>query len=218
MRSLRFARWSSALALLCALIAACVAAGQDNVKQHLWWSGAGPVLPHDTFPANCQLCHLGNDWQTLKPTFSFDHLAETGYPLLGAHARALCLSCHNDRGPVATFAKQGCGGCHEDVHTGQLGNDCTRCHQEQTWSPVGQIALHQQTRFPLIGVHASTACYRCHPGAEVGKFVPTDNECVTCHANDLARANNPNHINLGLVDRCDRCHIPRTWQHAEIGN
>jgi hypothetical protein len=66
---------------------------------------------------------------------------------LGCWRKAL-EGTHPD--PVATFAKQGCGGCHEDVHTGQLGNDCTRCHQEQTWSPVGQIALHQQTRFQAI--------------------------------------------------------------------
>jgi hypothetical protein len=31
-----------------------------------------------------------------------------------------------------------------------------------------------------------------------------------------ARAVNPNHIGLGWVDRCDRCHLPRTWNHAEI--
>ena len=70
--------------------------------------------------------------------------------------------------------------------------------------------------FPLIGVHAATACYRCHPGAEVGRFVPTSVERVSCHASDLTRATNPNHAGLGWVDRCDRCHLPRAWEHAEI--
>ena len=36
--------------------------------------------------------------------------------------------------------------------------------------------------------------------------------------NDLARAVNPNHAGLGWVDRCDRCHLPRTWNQAEINN
>jgi hypothetical protein len=218
MRTLRHARWLSFVLAVALLIAACVARGSAGAEVHLWWSGWGPVLPHETFPADCSLCHVGEGWQGLTADFRFDHEAETGVPLYGAHARATCLRCHNDRGPAAVFARQGCAGCHEDVHLAQLGSDCSSCHQEETWEPVGQIAMHQRTRFPLIGVHATTACRRCHPGAEVGKFVPTDTECVTCHTRDLANAVNPNHIGLGWVDRCDRCHLPRTWQHAEIGN
>jgi hypothetical protein len=218
MRSLRTARWCSAVIAATLLIAACVTRSPHLQRQHLWWTGIGPVLPHDTFPGDCKLCHVGNDWQTLKQDFSFDHEAETGVPLVGAHAEASCIRCHNDRGHVATFAKQGCGGCHEDIHFRQLGTDCERCHAETTWNPVGQIALHDKTRFPLIGVHKSTACHRCHPGAEVGKFVPTDTECVTCHTRDLARAINPNHVGLGWIDRCDRCHLPRTWKQFEIDN
>jgi len=198
------------------VVAACIAQTTASVKQHMWWSSLGPVLPHQTFPADCALCHEGTDWQGVRADFRFDHEKETGVPLDGAHASAACLLCHNDRGPVATFAAQGCGGCHEDVHRAQLGRDCTRCHQENTWQPVGQFELHMRTRFPLIGAHASTACYRCHPGAEVGVFVPTDTECLTCHRTDLARAVNPNHAGLGWVDRCDRCHLPRTWNQAEV--
>jgi len=195
---------------------ACIATGPEGVKQHLWWSGLGPVLPHETFPSDCALCHEGTDWQDVRADFRFDHEAETGVALEGAHAHATCILCHNDRGPVAGFAAQGCAGCHEDLHLGQLGQDCTRCHQQETWLPVGQLELHLRTRFPLVGVHASTSCHRCHPGAEVGRFVPTDTECVTCHRSDLARAVNPNHAGLGWTDRCDRCHLPRTWNQAEI--
>jgi hypothetical protein len=198
------------------LAAACALTGQRSASAHLWWSGYGPVLPHDTFPADCRLCHEGGDWQTMRDDFVFDHGARTGVPLEGAHEWASCLRCHNDRGPVAVFQAQGCGGCHEDVHQGELGTDCTTCHQETSWFPVGQFARHYHTRFPLVGVHASTACRRCHPGAEVGNFLPADTECVTCHASDLAQADNPNHVGLGWVDNCDRCHIPTTWQQAEI--
>ena len=202
--------------LLWLLLGACLAQNSESVKQHLWWSGLGPVLPHESFPADCALCHEGTGWQGVRADFSFDHEGETGVPLNGAHARAACLLCHNDRGPVAVFAARSCAGCHEDVHRAQLGADCTRCHQEATWQPVGQIELHARTRFPLVGVHAAVSCQRCHPGAEVGHFVPTDVECLTCHQSDLARAVNPNHAGLGWVDRCDRCHLPRTWNQAEI--
>jgi hypothetical protein len=197
---------------------ACALQGTDNARLRLWEAGFGPVLPHDTFPADCKLCHEGGGWQSLRKDFTFDHEAETGVPLFGAHVYASCLRCHNDRGPVGVFQARGCMGCHEDVHRAQLGADCERCHQQSSWEPVGQVELHNHTRFPLEGVHATTACRRCHPGAEVGKFVPTDTECVTCHTRDLANATNPNHIGLGWVDRCDRCHLPRTWQQAEIGN
>ncbi len=198
------------------LVAACVMQGTEGALRHRWWAGLGPVLPHDTFPANCELCHLGQAWNELTADFEFDHLAETGVPLIGAHAQARCLRCHNDRGPAGMFAVQGCVGCHEDVHTGELGPLCTSCHQEQTWEPVGQFELHYRTRFPLIGAHAQTACWRCHPGAEIGNFLPTDTECLTCHRNDMLNANNPNHVNLGYVDNCDRCHLPTNWQQAEV--
>ena len=211
-------RWSGALITVLLLVAACISQGTDFSKQHLWWSGLGPVLPHDTFPANCAECHVGNDWQTLVADFKFDHKARTGVALNGAHARAACLLCHNDRGPAGVFQARGCAGCHEDVHATQLGPNCTRCHQESSWEPQNQIAIHLRTRFPLIGVHASTACHRCHPGIETGKILPADPECLTCHQKDLARANNPNHIALGWVDRCNRCHLPRTWNQAEVHN
>ena len=140
-----------ALALASILALACVSSGPGAAQRHRWWAGLGPVLPHDSFPADCQLCHLGENWNALRSNFSFDHERETGVPLVGAHQRAQCLRCHNDRGPVATFVAQGCVGCHEDVHFGELGASCTSCHKQITWQPVGQIERHNRTRFPLVG-------------------------------------------------------------------
>jgi hypothetical protein len=207
-----------AVSILAYLVVACVASGpQDGaVPQNGWWQGNGPVIPHESFPTDCALCHIGEKWQALSAGFHYDHLAETGVPLEGSHARARCLRCHNDRGPVTDFSSKGCAGCHEDVHFGLLGPDCTDCHQQLTWEPVGMILRHEETRFPLRGVHASVSCRRCHPGAEVGIFVPTDTECLTCHRADLARANNPNHVALGWINECDRCHRPTNWNQAII--
>lgn len=196
------------------LVVACSLQRQQMMAQHRWWSGLGPVLPHDTFPADCGVCHLGEEWAELVDDFEFDHERETGVPLEGAHARARCLLCHNDRGPVSTFMAQGCAGCHEDVHDGQLGSRCEDCHQQATWVAVGMIERHARTRFPLTGTHVATACWRCHPGAEVGNFVPTDTECLTCHQDDLARTTN--HVGLGRTDNCQRCHVPTSWDQAEV--
>ena len=194
-------------------IASCNAVDSGGAARYRWWSGLGPVLPHDSFPTDCALCHVGDDWNTLVADFAFDHLAETGTALSGAHQEANCLLCHNDRGPVQMFAARGCVGCHEDLHQGDLGPTCTSCHDTLSWQPRGQVELHARTRFPLSGVHAATSCHRCHPGAFAGEFMPTDPDCVTCHADELAAATNPPHANLGWLD-CGRCHIPTSWNQA----
>lgn len=207
--------------LLYLLAAACASTGsrrQDpgDVQRHRWWEGLGPVIPHDSFPADCTLCHAGSSWTELQADFEFAHEQETGVALNGAHAEAKCLRCHNDRGPVADFQAQGCIGCHEDIHQGDLGTRCTQCHGEQTWRPINQIALHQNTRFPLTGAHVAVACYRCHPGNFVGNFIPADPECVTCHQRDVQATTNPPHLQLGWTDRCDRCHLPTSWRQGSV--
>ncbi|MEO0652843.1 MAG: cytochrome c3 family protein, partial [Planctomycetota bacterium] len=105
---------------------------------------------------------------------------------------------------------------HEDIHYGQLGPSCTDCHAELNWRPLRQQELHYELGFPLVGTHAVTQCQACHPGAVVGRFQPTDNECLSCHTDDLFAAINPPHLALGYVDNCDRCHLPTTWNQAEI--
>ena len=176
-----------------------------------WWKERGPVVPHDTFPEDCSLCHAGDDWHTIRDDFAFDHLARTGVELVGAHTDAECLRCHNDKGPVAVFANRGCAGCHEDVHQGQLGQDCELCHTQVDWGPGVDVEMHNRTRFPLVGSHVAVACWRCHPGSAVGNFTAVDTECASCHRDDLARATDPDHQALGFTDDCQRCHIPTTW-------
>ncbi|MEZ5988209.1 MAG: hypothetical protein R3F30_03645 [Planctomycetota bacterium] len=210
--------WVRRLWLLAAglVVVACVSGRQVSGTLHRWWAGLGPVLPHESFPADCSLCHVGDRWNILVSSFRFDHAKETGVPLEGAHAEALCLRCHNDRGPVAQFQARGCGGCHEDVHQGFLGTRCTECHQQETWRAVGMIEKHEQTRFPLIGSHLGVSCVRCHPGALVGRYVPIDARCSTCHQRDLQNAVNPPHLGLGWTDHCERCHTPTKWEHGSV--
>ncbi len=42
---------------------------------------------------DCAKCHVTKEWKTAK----FDHLKETGYELLGVHAKIDCLACHRSR-------------------------------------------------------------------------------------------------------------------------
>ncbi len=181
-----------------------------------WREGLGPVVPHDTFPSDCALCHEGGSWSVIKSDFTFDHEKETGTALNGAHAGASCLLCHNDRGPVKMFADRGCAGCHEDVHRGRQGALCSSCHDEKTWRPVQMVAMHNRTRFPLIGAHASAECFACHAGAQVGNFEGASTRCEGCHGDDAARATSPDHVALGLTADCQRCHTPVGFTPAQF--
>ena len=180
-----------------------------------WNPVSGPVVPHDSFPADCSLCHMGTNWHSLRPDFAFDHAARTGVELQGAHAKAACLLCHNDRGPVGQFAHQGCGGCHADPHRGELGRTCADCHDERTWRPKDQVAGHDRSRFPLVGAHAAVACFRCHPGAQVGNFAGASSACEHCHTNEFARSSF-DHVTAGFTVDCQRCHRPLAWAPARF--
>ena len=184
------------------------------VPRQGWSSKWGPLVPHGKFEADCGICHIPERWDVLRSDFSFDHEKETGRLLEGAHARAACLRCHNDRGPVRFYASKGCWGCHEDPHQAQMGLECTRCHSQENWRPGALMAEHQRTRFPLLGLHAITPCESCHAQAPVGNFRGASPDCALCHQADLARATSPDHLALGMVSSCERCHSPLGWDTA----
>jgi hypothetical protein len=206
-----------ALLLLTSFVVACHTLPSQQAKLPQEWNGRrGPVIPHDNFPSDCQLCHEPGSWHRIRKDIQFDHEAETGVPLHGAHRDAQCLRCHNDRGPVAAFAARGCVGCHQDIHRGQLGRNCEDCHNPNDWTPREQIARHNRTRFPLVGVHAGVACQRCHKGADVGNFLRAPTRCAFCHQADFLSAVSPNHKDLGWTDNCEKCHVPTSWQGASF--
>ena len=186
------------------------------VPQEGWSQKWGPLVPHTSFPGDCGICHVPERWDQLHDDFSFDHEKETGYRLEGAHAAAACLRCHNDRGPVEAYVARGCAGCHVDPHAASMGMDCMRCHSQDNWRPVGLIAEHAQTRFPLMGVHAITQCESCHTGAAAGEFQGASTQCAICHQEDLALAVSPDHISSGWTTDCQECHAPASWAGARI--
>jgi hypothetical protein len=178
-----------------------------------WNQEWGSMVPHKSFPGDCGICHIPERWDVIREEFDFDHEKETGYALNGAHGLAACLRCHNDRGPVLVYVQRGCAGCHVDPHQGNLGMECTRCHNEDHWDPIGLIADHARTRFPLSGAHAISPCEDCHERAPVGEYRGAPVECHFCHQDEAARAV-PNHVINGWQRDCTRCHDLVTWQQA----
>jgi hypothetical protein len=73
----------------------------------------------------CGSCHNPNGWSY----WQFDHAAKTHFPLTGAHERLGCRDCHRMPEHESGTASE-CVSCHQidDVHEGQFGRDCGRCH------------------------------------------------------------------------------------------
>lgn len=90
--------------------------------------------PHKRrFGTRCESCHNARDWRA----WDFDH-ARTRYPLTGAHRKVDCYACHREplRGAVRLDAT--CIACHarDDVHGGQFGARCERCHVTTSFREV----------------------------------------------------------------------------------
>ena len=152
-----------------------------GAPKHNWNGQWGPIPAHKTFPGDCGICHVGDRWQVVRRDLSFDHEKETGYRLEAAHARAACLRCHNDRGPVAAYVARGCGGCHGNPHASTLGSDCESCHSLASWKPVKPAAGDVPMRFHLIPAHAVPPCATCHVEPGVGRPQTGPAQCGPCH-------------------------------------
>ena len=151
------------------------------------------------FGRNCASCHNDAGWKVIR---GFDHRV-TGFPLLGAHQRTKCVSCHIGNRFAGTPRQ--CVACHleDDVHKGAFGRDCASCHSPLSWKNARFD--HNRTRFPLVGRHAAVSCASCH-GAHKERPRPPMT-CVACHRKDDVHrgANGPN---------CATCHSPVSWQGA----
>ena len=182
----------------------------------------------------CASCHqdahrgaLGTDCASCHQTRSF-RVTEFTHPrapefFAGAHAGVACASCHKDgsapvedgAGPVSGRTYRGlsmqCASCHKDVHMGQLGADCARCHSVEARGFKAVGFDHSKTAFQLDGAHQALACAKCHvpqagrfpdgQGAAV-RYAGLGRECASCHRDP----------HLGQVGAdCARCHSTATF-------
>jgi hypothetical protein len=74
---------------------------------------------------DCNRCHSPNGWRI----WEFDHGKETDFALTGAHGKLACASCHKQPAEEVKL-DMSCVSCHaqDDVHLGQYGRQCQRCH------------------------------------------------------------------------------------------
>lgn len=88
---------------------------------------------------NCQDCHNANDWLL----WDFDH-AQTGFEIMGSHENLHCHQCHLKSG-TGKKSSNACVDCHraDDIHKGNFGSDCARCHQQDDFSTINLRSLNQ---------------------------------------------------------------------------
>lgn len=178
--------------------------------------------------ARCHTDHFGKDFNIVKWETSateFDH-RQTGYPLTGKHAGLACNRCHSashvlkgERAGIQVkdlnhtylgLSGSACTTCHEDVHRAQLGPDCGRCHSLDAWKPAAGFD-HENTAYPLTGLHQKVACNACHRARTVDakivvqyKDVPF-NSCESCHKD-------PHHGAFAAA--CQTCHATSGWKQV----
>jgi hypothetical protein len=94
------------------------------------------------------------------------------------------------------------GGTHSPH--GNLAVPCQNCHTASAWKPIRAVPEfdHNQTRYPLRGMHAAVTCIQCHTKMV---FSNVGQRCQDCHA-DIHRRQ--------LGANCEQCHTVRGWQVA----
>lgn len=107
-----------------------------------------------------------------------------------------------------------CQNCHADPHGNQFASKvaaqgCTGCHQLTSFADV-KFDHNRDSRFPLTGKHASTACADCHtPNSQhIVQYRPLDAGCQSCHADVHAKQ----FWRPGEGTDCTRCHTTEAFK------
>ena len=138
----------------------------------------------NTLSSNCSSCH---NFYTFKPAPGFDH-QKTKFPLNGKHTKVDCTKCHplveknGSKFRYSGIKFNNCTNCHRDVHDNKFGQDCRKCHNEESFHKIIGLNTfdHSKTNYPLTGKHQSINCASCHKG---NYTLPINHEhCSDCHA------------------------------------
>ncbi len=164
------------------------------------------------FPTDCTTCHNNDTW--LGATI--DHPAISGgFDLVGAHAGAACISCHEFPGYTLIYTpvnQNDCVACHQFDFDAQHGagfrSDCVTCHTTDTWLGATFDHLTASGGFDLVGGHATAPCIGCHviPGYAPIYTPAGQNDCIACHQTDY----DSQHGGTFPTD-CTSCHSANSW-------
>lgn len=165
--------------------------------------------------AKCNDCHNFDNWKNPK---KFDH-SKTKYPLLGKHKTVKCIECHKTvkiNGEISQNFKDlkfaDCNDCHKDEHNNRFGQNCKRCHSEESFHKIKGINTfdHDKTDFKLIGKHKLVACKECHKGKMTDPL--KHDRCTDCHKDEHDGQFKQN----GKVPDCNECHSNYGFKPSEF--
>ena len=196
--------------------AAGIAGGALTVIACLTGTAGAQDSPHGSIVLRCGDCHGSDSWTQLNPVLKFDH-DTTRFVLRGLHRDVACRACHVTLRFAGTT--QDCFACHRrdyesataiNHRTAGFSTRCEDCHDETAASWLASFD-HDNTDFPIRGIHAALPCNACHTQ---NRFKGTPVECVSCHLREYTASTNPNHISAKFGTDCATCHRALTWAPA----
>ena len=164
------------------------------------------------FATTCDQCHTTVVWTGV----TFDHTANTTFPLTGGHIGLDCNQCHSSG--VYKGLSTLCYSCHQTDYAGttnpahQAGGfptACETCHGTTNWTS-STFNHNTSTTFPLTGAHVAVACNGCHSS---GVYKGLSTLCNSCHATDYSGTTDPKHSAAAatFVTTCESCHTTIVW-------
>ena len=159
----------------------------------------------ETLSSNCVDCH---DMEAFKPVPKFNH-DKTKYLLVGKHKDVDCIKCHKkvslngqEFQMFSNIKFESCTSCHEDVHNDKFGQNCTKCHSEQSFQIIkGMDSFnHDNTRFKLEDKHQFVDCKKCHTTKLTDPL--KHNNCTDCHTDYHEKQ----FAKQGVAPDCSDCH------------
>lgn len=140
---------------------------------------------HAPVPAmECNACHQSTEaWAEVEA-------AMHPLALIGGHAEARCLDCHQRLSPTVDTQ---CADCHQPPGDSHYGATCEQCHTPASFQEA-QLPDHPVA---LIGAHQRATCTGCHAdGQQSPQYV-----CSDCHQQPEGHVPGP----------CNSCHTPEGW-------
>lgn len=169
----------------------------------------------NTLSTSCLNCHTNDHF---KPASKFDH-NKTNYQLLGKHQEIDCNKCHvkeirngSEFQVFKGIEHANCNSCHQDIHNNKFGQDCKKCHSEQSFLSIIGISTfdHSRTNFQLEGPHRYLKCEACH------KTKYTDPirhiRCADCHDD----YHNNQFAKQGSKPDCIMCHNKNSFSNSNF--
>ncbi len=167
----------------------------------------------------CETCHAVSAAKFAAVGFSHERAA---FALTGRHKALECAKCHRQEtgafpggaGTAVRLKGVGtlCASCHRDIHLGQLGAQCERCHTSASFKK--ETYTHAGAQAFFGGKHAGKPCAACHKEKE-GTFPAGTGAAVRYSGGGFGRACTTCHTdqhNRSLGGSCESCHDPAGWK------